>query len=246
MGVSRDTFGISSSYGLKIGIGKDQLSNNGGSSDLSTSELSEYSNSDFFYDEGSSLSEIMKNLSTYIDYPEQEIPGPLITLYHRFFMIISLKGCLFSMVQTILNWKTSHNSFEKISLCLKIVVDEILKILNKKEDNDKHKLFIREVATDFFATLLDDANQYLVKRYKQEISDMFFHDNFFQMSRRNLRKWCKIINHFINDHKDAVFDDLLYKWNTQAGLLTSKDTENKQKIIALKRVSFLVFSGNVD
>lgn len=75
---------------------------------------------------------------------------------------------------------------------------------------------------------------------------MFFHDNFFQMSRRNLRKWCKIINHFINDHKDAVFDDLLYKWNTQAGLLTSNDTANKQKIIALKRVSFLVFSGNID
>ena len=28
--------------------------------------------------------------------------------------------------------------------------------------------------------------------------------------------------------------------------MTSKETENKQKIIALKRVSFLVFSGNVD
>jgi hypothetical protein len=66
------------------------------------------------------------------------------------------------------------------------------------------------------------------------------------MSRRNLKKWSKIINHFISDHKDAVFDDLLYKWNTQAGLLTSKETENKQKIIALKRVSFLVYSGNVD
>jgi amino acid permease len=100
----------------------------------------------------------MEILSGYIDTPEQEIPEHLITFYHRFFMIISLKGCLFSMVQTILNWKTSHNSFEKISLCLKTVVDEILKILNKKEDNDKHKVFIREVATDFFATLLDDAN----------------------------------------------------------------------------------------
>ena len=28
--------------------------------------------------------------------------------------------------------------------------------------------------------------------------------------------------------------------------MTSKETENKQKIIALKRVSFLVFSGDVD
>jgi hypothetical protein len=66
------------------------------------------------------------------------------------------------------------------------------------------------------------------------------------MSRRNLRKWTKIINHFISDHKDAVFDDLLYKWNTQAGLLTTTDSANRQKVIALKRVSFLVFSGNID
>ena len=133
MGVTRVSFGIKSSYGLKIGVGKEQLSNNGGSSDLNTNESSEYNNSDFFYDEGKSLSKIMMYLSGYIDTPEQEVPENLITLYHRFFMIISLKGCLFSMVQTILNWKTSHNSFEKISLCLKTVVDEILKILNKKE-----------------------------------------------------------------------------------------------------------------
>ena len=43
-----------------------------------------------------------------------------------------------------------------------------------------------------------------------------------------------------------MFDDLLFKWNTQAGLLTSKDTENKMKENALKRVSFLLFSGSVD
>ena len=113
-------------------------------------------------------------------------------------------------------------------------------------NGEYERAFIREVVTDFFASLMDSANMYLVKRYKPEISEIFFSDTFFQMSRRNLRKWCKIINHVISDHKDAVFDDLLYKWNTQAGLLTSKETENKQKIIALKRVSFLVFSGNVD
>ncbi len=39
---------------------------------------------------------------------------------------------------------------------------------------------------------------------------------------------------------------MVYKWNTQAGLLTSKDFEIKQKCIALKRVAFLVFSGDSD
>lgn len=200
----------------------------------------------------------MVTLSSYINYPQQECPDFLLTHYHRFFTIITLKGCLFPMVHSIVGGNASHTAFDKIAASLKIIVDEVLKILMKKDmdtkstsaassgSSEREKAFIREAVTDFFAVLMDGANLYLVKRYKQEISDLFFHDNFFQMSRRNLRKWCKIINHFISDHKDAVFDDLLYKWNTQAGLLTSKETEWKQKVIALKRVSFLVFSGNVD
>jgi hypothetical protein len=143
----------------------------------------------------------------------------------------------------------SHNSFDKIAASLKMIVDEVLKILNntKKEDIvDQNKSFIREAVVDFFASLMDTASQYLIKRYRQEISDLFFNENFFLMSRRSLRKWCKIINHFISDHKDAVFDDLLYKWNIQAGFLLNKDSEEKIKENALKRVAFLLFSGNVD
>ena len=75
---------------------------------------------------------------------------------------------------------------------------------------------------------------------------MFFNENFFLMSRRSLRKWCKVINHIITDHKDAVFEDLLYKWNMQGGFLSNRDTEEKIKENALKRVAFLLFSGNVD
>jgi hypothetical protein len=172
-----------------------------------------------------------------------------------------LKSCLFNTVHSLAGGgnQSHHAAFEKIAASLKIVVDEVLKVLNSKKDGSessssnanmsvgaRERAFIRESVTDFLAALMDSANIYLVKRYRQEINDLFFHDNFFQMSRRNLRKWCKIINHFISDHKDAVFESLLYYWNTQAGLLTSKETENKQKIIALKRVSFLVFSGNVD
>jgi len=39
---------------------------------------------------------------------------------------------------------------------------------------------IREAVTDFFATLMDKANQLLVKPYKREISELFYSDNFFQ------------------------------------------------------------------
>lgn len=93
---------------------------------------------------------------------------------------------------------------------------------------------------------MDKAKQLLVNPYKKEISEIFFSDNFFQMSRKNLRKWCKIINHFIMDQKTEVLDDLIYKWNIQAGVFVSREFELKQKCIALKRVAFLVFSGDLD
>jgi hypothetical protein len=44
---------------------------------------------------------------------------------------------------------------------------------------EKERAYLREVVTDFFAALMDSANLYLVKRYKQEISELFFHDTFF-------------------------------------------------------------------
>ena len=52
--------------------------------------------------------------------------------------------------------------------CLKIVVDEVLKVLNNKKEGekDKEKAFIREAVTDFFAALMDSANHYLVKKYR--------------------------------------------------------------------------------
>ena len=48
------------------------------------------------------------------------------------------------------------------------------------------------------------------------------------------------------DQKIEVFDDLVYKWNTVAGVFTSKEFEIKQKCISLKRIAFLVFAGDMD
>lgn len=74
---------------------------------------------------------------------------------------------------------------------------------------------------------MDQANNLLVRPFKKEISEIFFSDNFFCMNRRTLRKWSKIINHFIIDQKNEVFDDLLYKLNTQAGVFVRKNFEVK-------------------
>ena len=58
----------------------------------------------------------------------------MMTIYQRFFTIVTLKGVLFNTVQSIVGGASaSHTAFEKIQGALKIVVDEILKILSKKE-----------------------------------------------------------------------------------------------------------------
>lgn len=157
------------------------------------------------------------------------------------------------MTELLVGGHQSHNAFDKIAASLKIIVDEVLKILNNTRKEgivDQNKSFIREAVVDFFASLMDkeNASKYLIKRYRQEIQEFFFNENFFLMSRRSLRKWSKIINHFISnsENKDAVFEDLLNKWNIQAGLMVSTDSMEKIKENALKRVAFLLFSGNVD
>ena len=152
----------------------------------------------------------MQELRGYISAGEQQCPSFLISKYFKFFTIITLKSILYPTVQNIL----VHNNHDKITAALSIIVSVIMQILNNKSKGEKEDPVIRETITDFFATIMDKANQLLVKPYKREITDLFFSDNFFQMGRRTLRKWCKILNHFIIDQKNEVFDDLVYKWNT--------------------------------
>lgn len=65
------------------------------------------------------------------------------------------------MTHFLVGGHQTHNALEKIAASLKIIVDEVLKILNntKKEDIvDQNKSFIREAVVDFFASLMDSAS----------------------------------------------------------------------------------------
>ena len=76
------------------------------------------------------------------------------------------------MLNSLIGAKDQHNASDKIAQSLKIIVDEVLKVLNnnKKDLKETEKTFIREAVTDFFASLLSEAKKEdLVSRYKQEI-----------------------------------------------------------------------------
>ena len=50
----------------------------------------------------------------------------------------------------------------------------------------------------------------------------------------------------MNYEKNDLIDDIISKWNTSAGMFTSKLYETKQKWTAIKRVAFLLYSSELD
>lgn len=139
------------------------------------------------------IAKFLNEMVGYISQGSIDCPPHLIRKYYRFFTILTLKSTLFNAVENII----IRNNHDKMSSALSIVVSTILPIL--KNSRDREDPDIREHVTDFFAHLMDQANQFLVKAFKREISEIFYSDNFFCVNRRTLRKWSTIINHFIID-----------------------------------------------
>ncbi len=58
----------------------------------------EYENHNYFYDEKDNISQLMIDLSQYINKNESECPSFLLIHYWKFFTIITLKSILYNMV----------------------------------------------------------------------------------------------------------------------------------------------------
>lgn len=67
MAANRDNFGISTNYGMKIGI--EATGTNAIFSGSYVEMDPDYSNNDFFFEEGNTHSKFMVTLSSYINYP---------------------------------------------------------------------------------------------------------------------------------------------------------------------------------
>lgn len=93
---------------------------------------------------------------------------------------------------------------------------------------------------------MEKASNYVVKNYRKDINDLFFSDTFFNTSARMLGNWKTIINLYINHEKNELIEDIFVKWNTSAGMFTSKKFETEQKCIAIKWVAFLLFASPAD
>lgn len=109
-----------------------------------------------------------------------------------------------------------------------IIVDVVIKIIQfKNSSNGKFKEEIVEACTDLFSCLMEKASNYIVKQYRKEINELFFSDNFFDSTLRTLNNWATIINLYINHEKNELIEDIFVKWNTSAGMFTSKKFETE-------------------
>jgi len=108
---------------------------------------------------------------------------------------------------------------------LYVIVDVVLNIIQSKKQKFKEEII--ECATDLFANLMEKASNYIVKTYRKDINEMFFSDSFFNTSARMLGNWKTIINLYINHERNELIEDIFVKWNTSAGMFTSKKFETE-------------------
>ena len=167
------------------------------------------------------------------------LPPSFLETFFCYYTVQSMKNLFFPLLHNIL----TSSSHEKIVYNLDTIVGVIIHIIQNKKN---YPNVIIDAVTELFACLMEKAHNILVKTYRKQISEIFFSDYFFSASSRSLNKWSTIINLYMNYEKNDLIDEIIGKWNTSAGMFTSKLFETKQKCIAIKRVAFLLYSSEVD
>ncbi|CAI2382310.1 unnamed protein product [Moneuplotes crassus] len=174
-----------------------------------------------------------------IDNSDLRLPPNFLKTFFSYYTVQTMKNLFFSLLHNVL----LSSSQEKIVYNLDTIVGVIIHILQRKRD---HPPVLTDIVTELFAGLMKNADAILVKTYRKQISEIFFSDSFFDSSSRALNKWKTIIEYYMNHEKNDLIDDIISKWNTSAGMFTSKHYETKQKCTAIKRVAFLLYSSATD
>jgi hypothetical protein len=174
-----------------------------------------------------------------IDDPDLRLPPTFLQTFFSYYTVQTMKNLFFSLLHNVL----LSSAQEKIVYNLETIVGVIIHILQRKKE---HPLVLTDIVTELFAGLMKVADAILVKTYRKQISEIFFSDYFFDASSRALNKWKTIIEFYMNYEKNDLIDDIISKWNTSAGMFTSKLYETKQKCTAIKRVAFLLYSSSTD
>ncbi|KAJ3283037.1 hypothetical protein HDU79_009455 [Rhizoclosmatium sp. JEL0117] len=89
---------------------------------------------------------------------------------------------------------------------------------------------------------------FAVKTFKKEAWDAFMDSRFFDMHLNAFRMWKAIINSLANADKDLRISEIAVKISTvsSGSIFVSRDQELQTRIYAVRRLSFVLWSGTVD
>ncbi|XP_056261992.1 protein dopey-1 isoform X3 [Pseudoliparis swirei] len=91
--------------------------------------------------------------------------------------------------------------------------------------------------------------QYTRRAWKKEAFDLFMDHTFFQMDSSCVSHWRAIIDHLMT-HDKTTFRDLMTRvavaQSSSLSLFTNRDAELEQRAMLMKRLSFTIYSSEVD
>ena len=159
------------------------------------------------------------------------IGSSLLNFIYRQMAMITLKENYFKIYKSINREKLSE---------IKKQLTEILKgIINLMKTKDS---FLKECASDFLVSLMEDCPKNVTKCGKDLIMNFFNDPSFFKMGSINLHKWSKIISHYV-EYYPEILTDLLNNLDGKNILLKTNDLD---KIRILRRISFIIYSCKKD
>lgn len=91
--------------------------------------------------------------------------------------------------------------------------------------------------------------QYTLRSWKKDVYELFLDNDFFKLDLLSLQYWRSIIDRLMT-YDNATFKDLMTRINlTQSGainIFANREQEMEQRASLLKRLTFVIFCGEVD
>ena len=156
----------------------------------------------------------------------------MLNFIYRQLAMITLKENYFKLYVSIFGERLTD---------IKKQLTEILKgIINLIKSKDS---FLKECASDFLVSLMEDCPKNVTKWGKELIMNYFNDPNFFKTDSINLHNWSKIISYYA-DYYPEIITDLLN--NIDGKILFLAKTSDDDKIHILRRISFVIYSCKKD
>ena len=182
------------------------------------------------------LRNFYENMNNYIQNKQIIETDKLIIIYRNIGFI-----CLSSLFYSTMKTLFSNN---KMMPHFVSVVNGLLSLIKKYRNNHSqinldNEIYV-DLSTKFLHNLMKQAPTLTYNSSKDKIMEFYLNADFFNMSPKNLILWKDIISKFAQSYNDII-NDLISKINQGGGIFFNRNTD-EQNIIAMRRLSFIIYS----